>query len=125
MPGTIGTFSGFTSWQGKLPDAQRRTALLPSQAGIDGTEVARDAYGVGAVTISTAIDVPTLSQAATLINAYRKLMDATTGVIVVEPVGWTWDGVIVLGVSSLVDRTVTGQYRISTTWRMLPPVELP
>ena len=120
MSGTIGGITGFLSWQGRLQDAVRRTTLLPPLPGLDGNEVARDGWSADPSTIVTTVEVDSLQQAGTWIERARTLMSSTSGVRVDEPIGWWWDGVIVMGCQSNVLRTIPGKYRITTVWQLLP-----
>jgi hypothetical protein len=104
--------------------ARRRSAILPAQAGFDGHDVLRDGWSTDPVAIITTIDL-SASLAYTRAEQFRRLMSLTTGVLVTDPLGLQWPNCIILDVVTTFDMTVTGTYRLTSTWSLLPATTLP
>jgi hypothetical protein len=125
MPGAIGSFNTFLSWQGVLADAHRRVSILPAQPGVTGNEVLRDGWSSGPCRIITTAEEANVSAAVTEADDYRDLEAGTGGVTVTEPNGRSWTGVIVLRADTRISVTLLGTARLVTEWTLLPAAAAP
>jgi len=116
-------YYNFAAWSGRFSWGDRRHALLPSEPGVDGNAVAIDAYNNELATITTANDFNTYEIAASFATKYRELTG--TQIDVVEPIGTKWTGVVCCNAMPVIEMTVFGSYRLTTTWTFLPPIIKP
>lgn len=116
MP-SIGQFN-FTGWRGRMQPSNRVIDVLPASPGIDGSVATLGGWRADVVEIVATEDVPSLTLVIGRINGYRNLEGAA--VAVVDPLGITWSQVFVLRAKSVYDLLITGGYRVTTTWSLLP-----
>jgi hypothetical protein len=107
-----------TTWSGRIIDASREVGLLTPEPGVDGHALALDAWRANAAEITTSTDYATLFTARAAGEACRKLHGYS--VSCEDPLGKTWENIIVMRVEYQLDLILTGKYRLTVRWKLLP-----
>lgn len=116
MP-SIGQFN-FTGWRGRIRPSNRVIDVMTPAVGVDGNIATIGGWRAAATTIVTTVDVQALNLVIQAINGYRNTEG--TLVAVVDPFGITWSSVFVQSAISDYDLLVTGGFRVTTSWTLVP-----
>jgi len=116
MP-SIGQFN-FTGWRGRIRPANRNIDLFTAPTGIDGSVATLGGYRSDVAEIIATRDVASLALVTQAVNQYRALEG--TAATVIDPFGITWSAVFVVRVITDYDQLITGGFRITSQWALLP-----
>lgn len=107
-----------TGWRGRIRPAVQTVDLEPAQPGVDGHVASVGAYRAEPVEIITAVDLNDLETTTTMINNYRRLVG--TSVTVIDPYPISWPGVFIANMVPDWDKLISGGYRLTATWTLVP-----
>ncbi len=117
----IGNFS-FTSFQGLMLPAERKSAVLESDTGTDGVGIVVGGWAAPVTEITTHVDVGNILTAESLRLQYLALSGRVIEVL--DQFSIRWPYTTVLSVRVIYGKTVSGA-RVTAVWRLMPQTERP
>lgn len=121
MP-SIGNFQ-VLAFRGRLFPAVPAIDVEDAAPGVDGHVASIGAWRAPISDIITTVDLPTFALVVQAVNGYRNIVG--TSVTVVDQFDTTWSAVFVQTVQSEYSKIVTGSYRLTATWRLVPQSSIP